>query len=152
MADTPWTEKMIASLKSMWTDGRLSASVIAKKLGLRSRSAVLGKLSRLGLMKTRPKAVTTANNHVARPRARKAPAGRQAPWAKPVSKPILVELDADGARIPRHLSIMEINHTTCKFPYGDSNFTYCGHRVADGSVYCMEHHLMSYTPVPVRVR
>lgn len=99
--------------------------------------------------------MNAANNHTARPRVRKAPIGRQAPWALPAISRAQVSIvpapDADDL-VPKHLTIMEIDSTTCKFPYGHSNFTYCGHTPAAGSVYCMAHHLMSYNPVPVRMR
>ena len=49
---TGWTEARVARLKQLWTDG-LSASGVARALGGVSRSAVLGKLLRLGLLKTR---------------------------------------------------------------------------------------------------
>jgi GcrA cell cycle regulator len=44
----PWTDERVELLKKLWLDG-LSASQIAKKLGRVTRSAVIGKVHRLGL-------------------------------------------------------------------------------------------------------
>lgn len=43
-----WNESNIATLKTLWREG-FSAGEIAKKLGIRSRSAVIGKVHRMGL-------------------------------------------------------------------------------------------------------
>ena len=47
-----WSEARIAQLVRLWTEG-VSASGIAETLGDVSRSAVLGKLHRLGLLRSR---------------------------------------------------------------------------------------------------
>lgn len=160
MADNPWlVEGRVDLIKALWRDG-LSGSQIALKLSAGiSRNAVIGKLYREGQLRTRSKQMNAANNsRSGRKRCAKGKNGpRPAPWALPaISRSRshgfyrAPELPAD--LVPKHLSIMQIDGTTCKFPYGDSDFTYCGHAVTNGSVYCMTHHLMSYTPVPVRVR
>ena len=46
---TPWTDERVDRLKRLWGAG-MSATEIAKKLGGTSRNAVIGKLSRLGLV------------------------------------------------------------------------------------------------------
>lgn len=46
---TPWTDERVDRLKRLWGAG-MSANEIAKKLGGTSRNAVIGKLSRLGLV------------------------------------------------------------------------------------------------------
>jgi hypothetical protein len=43
-----WTPHRIATLRRMWADGA-SAALIAERLGCASRSAVLGKVHRIGL-------------------------------------------------------------------------------------------------------
>ncbi|HVU41372.1 MAG TPA: GcrA family cell cycle regulator, partial [Xanthobacteraceae bacterium] len=47
-ADDTWTDDRIAVLKAMWAAGA-TATAIAERLGGLSRSAVLGKISRLRL-------------------------------------------------------------------------------------------------------
>ncbi|WP_374293040.1 sigma-70 family RNA polymerase sigma factor [Paenirhodobacter enshiensis] len=46
---TPWTDERVDRLKRLWGAG-MNANEIAKKLGGTSRNAVIGKLSRLGLV------------------------------------------------------------------------------------------------------
>ena len=43
-----WTDTRVAGLRKLWDEGH-TASVIAKKLGVVSRDAVIGKAHRLGL-------------------------------------------------------------------------------------------------------
>lgn len=66
-----WTSDRVEKLKTMWRDG-LSAGQIAKALGVASRSAVIGKVHRLGLsgraMPSKPTRIA------AKPRPPKAPA------------------------------------------------------------------------------
>lgn len=52
-AVTPWTEDRVETLTTLWNEG-MAASQIALKLGQTTRSAVLGKLGRMGLLGTRP--------------------------------------------------------------------------------------------------
>lgn len=49
-----WTTERVELAKKLWAEGR-SATEIANRLGGFTRSAVLGKLNRLGLLKTREK-------------------------------------------------------------------------------------------------
>lgn len=55
-----WTAGMVALAESMWAHGA-SASEISRGLGGISRSAVLGKLNRLGLLRTRSARVAINN-------------------------------------------------------------------------------------------
>lgn len=47
---TTWTDERIELMKKLWKDGK-SATEIAEQLGNVSRAAVLGKLSREGLLR-----------------------------------------------------------------------------------------------------
>ena len=51
---TFWTEQKIADLRRLWAEG-LTASQIARKIGAHSRNAVIGKVSRLGLISRKPR-------------------------------------------------------------------------------------------------
>lgn len=52
-----WTDERVETLKRLWADG-VSTAQIANELGAKSRNAIIGKASRLGLP-SRP-AITTA--------------------------------------------------------------------------------------------
>jgi len=59
-----WTEEAIATLKSLWSEGR-SARDIGERLGGVSRNAVIGKAHRLGLSKQSKPREEAATDHVA---------------------------------------------------------------------------------------
>ena len=40
--------------------------------------------------------------------------------------------------VPLHLNLLDLEHGQCRYPYGDSPFTFCGHPVLHGS-YCVPH-------------
>lgn len=42
--------------------------------------------------------------------------------------------------VPRNLSLMELEPNDCRYPYGDSDFFFCGHPQKQGSSYCGPHH------------
>ena len=39
----------------------------------------------------------------------------------------------------RHLTLIELQHGDCKWPEGDSNYTFCGAPQEFGSPYCAWH-------------
>jgi len=92
MTDMTWTDARIALLEKLWRDG-VSASGVAEALGEVSRSAVLGKLHRLKLLKSRqaaspPRRYQAAGPAAAlarEPSASQAVLGRSAPPEPPRS-------------------------------------------------------------------
>jgi len=131
-----WTEETVATIKALWAEG-YSASSIARQTGAPSRNAVLAKLNRLGLLGTRngpKKPRSTAD----RP-AKLAPVYVPPPPPPSQPDPILI----DG----RALRLIDLPARACRYAYGDSDFTFCGHGTIDGSQYCAHHHSVVYTPV-----
>jgi hypothetical protein len=64
----------------------------------------------------------------------------QQPYVAPTPKADTVE--------PRHITIMELGDRTCRWPYGEENFTYCGHQVEGDSPllpYCPSHTIRATT-------
>lgn len=47
---------------------------------------------------------------------------------------------------PLHVSILDLTDDCCRWPYGEQNFTFCGHRRIDGSSYCDAHDALSTAP------
>ncbi|WP_426441551.1 GcrA family cell cycle regulator [Bradyrhizobium genosp. P] len=51
---------------------------------------------------------------------------------------------------PRHLSLIELEHEDCRYPYGgdseDEPITFCGHRRRPDSSYCTPHFHLSRDP------
>ena len=70
-----WTEIRVADLKRMWAEGS-TAGKIAGELGGVSRSAVLGKIHRLGISETAPK----SKRALTAGRARRRPGWRPVQW------------------------------------------------------------------------
>ena len=53
---------------------------------------------------------------------------------------------------PRNVTLAELEAGECRYAYGDSDFTFCGHKVQPGSSYCRPHHMLCWTPARERVR
>ena len=82
-----WTDERVELMKKMWGEGQ-SASQIAKELGGVTRSAVIGKVHRLGLSnRASGGAATTAK--AAEPKAKAAPKAEPKPKPQPKTEPAL---------------------------------------------------------------
>jgi len=162
-----WTEENIELLKKLWSDG-LSASQVAAELGSScSRSAVIGKIHRLGLSerdkqsrnpgprsrKFAPTALAPGNADAwrAAQEAPKKSIGRQLPVrageadGRNKSAPTPV-VDASAPPESRFLTLLELDIHSCRWPIGDAGnldtFRYCGAPHADMSAnrpYCPFH-------------
>jgi GcrA cell cycle regulator len=121
MAMSTWTDERIEELKRLWNES-LTGTEIAKRLGLKDRNAVMGKIHRLGL--ARKNIATEAQ----------APANdTQPPEAEEALHPVLL-----------------LKEWSCRYPIGDplgSEFHFCGARRRSGLPYCEAHARIAYTPV-----
>jgi len=139
--ETWWNEIRKQLLRDLWDKN--SCSQIATKLGAVSRSAVVGCAHRMGLSK--PKPPPSARKRKKRVLTEAEKAIRRMP--KPIHEII------KGDDIPPLLdSILELRANTCAYPYGSSNFKFCGRPRHTGS-FCESHALLCYrTPEPRRIR
>jgi GcrA cell cycle regulator len=138
-----WTLARVESLKAYLLEG-FSSSQIAFKLGDTTRNAVIGKvnrlkLSRVGIMKkTAPRA----------PRQlppKSPPRQRYTPESKRITTVFdnVEMLNMRCAMIePLHILSAELEPHHCRWPYGQENYTFCGHDKHNGS-YCPEHFAIS---------
>src|ERR1700722_1613095 len=108
-----WSDERITALTSLWRDG-CSASQVARLLGGVSRSAVIGKIHRLGIAgrdaPSRPRAVSTrtaganrTTSHGGTRRNGPAPARRTPSQAEPFDvapTATLINLSEHGCRWP----------------------------------------------------
>ncbi len=159
-----WTNERVALLKQLWADG-LSASQIATKLKDVSRSAVIGKVHRLGLAGR----ATTPRVRTARPRsdialfpARTPQAQRRAftnPAPKPAPQPqerkaaAIIPLralpDLDEPAPEGSLKLLDLKDGMCHWPIGDpqeDGFHFCGRRGSFAGPYCERHAAIAYNP------
>lgn len=143
-----WTDQRVSELKRLWQAG-LSATQISPELGV-SRSAVLGKLHRLGISgRGQP------TNGDGRARCKKASAERhmrnrivRAAEAPPPIKSPPVRATPAKLAPPLRLSIDQLGRHTCRWPIGypgTPGFSYCGHRIEPGFSYCAPHNDDAYS-------
>lgn len=140
---TFWTDERVEIAKREWSAGS-SASMVAERLGC-SRSAVLGKLFRLGLstpsQRPRPK---PSRSHAWRPKA--APK-QQTPAQVLKTEPLPIPKADDIARV----SFDDLKPHHCRWPVGDPVKGFCGHQKVPGLPYCPSHAVRAYrAPQPSR--
>jgi GcrA cell cycle regulator len=119
-----WTAERLAVLKSMWADG-YSQAEIADALGLSSRGAVSGKLSRLGLSK----------------RERK------------IRRVVLPEVDPTLllSDVPpeRRIPLIDLEPEHCRFFCGDvgaEDGGFCPDHTIAGTSWCLHHYRVTHAP------
>ena len=148
MTTSVWTDDRIGRLKTLWLEGR-TAEQIARDLqnGI-SRSAVLGKVHRLGLSAGRPVRSSVSRTAAPEPRVE-----------RPAARPIMGRVAADPASAPAErvpdlpigeVTILTVRRGQCRWPYGDpaqANFSFCGRPVARGA-FCLCHAEVGYRTPP----
>lgn len=147
IAMTAWTAARIARLKALWKEGR-TAAAISLDLGAGiSRSAVLGKVHRMGLSSDRkaPSAPATPSE-----RQQQRPASQK---VRPIRPPQDRNTAGKSARPPAApplrgtRTILTVGRTDCRWPLGDPHrpgFSLCGCPVSRGA-YCEAHASMAYS-------
>jgi GcrA cell cycle regulator len=145
-----WTTERIERLTNCFEAG-LTCRQIAAEIGV-SRNAVIGKLSRLNLMRDK----------AGDPPARKNP-GAPAKTTLRRQYAILVAAYADrGAPDEfqpidetRHCSLFELSEARCRWPIstpGSADFCFCGNTPLEALPYCSGHSRLAYRPGPARKR
>ncbi len=141
-----WNEEHVTTLTRLWRDG-YSASQVARQLGGVSRSAVIGKVHRLGL---------TGRSAPSRPHA---PGGRLPTRAKASARASAggVGRTTHAARaetpaapqgpfdVAPTASLLTLTRHACRWPIGEpdaADFGFCGRAKAAGA-YCAGHAAMS---------
>jgi GcrA cell cycle regulator len=171
LANPKWgKEGLIDELKKLHADG-LSAGKIATKLGFSSRNAVIGKLHRLGIVKSRSigqrayinkpslsqgekiakglqdfataKRINTQKKHKLRV---KLPEDEAPPIAPEISNTLGAAFDA-AIPLEERRTLLELTSFTCRWPIGsptEKDFYFCGGQTDLVHVYC-RHHTMRAT-------
>lgn len=157
-----WTDDRVDVLKSNWAGGA-SAAQIADRLGGfehtadKGRSAVLGKVHRLGLSRSRETNAQRVGRIDKRRQARRA-ATKAAERAAPIAAPTVETVPPVAARPPsdvaRVASVLDLEHNHCRWPVGDPLQGFCGaDRVEIGGKlksYCACHHARAHTAAAPR--
>jgi GcrA cell cycle regulator len=144
--NNPWTEEEDKYIKENYKE--LSASQMSTKLPGRSRSAVIGRLHRLGL--------TKSDRPINRASKRPTVTGRGRTVEKKRSEAPIVKHNTKAASlkkkiypyappvVPKHIRLMDLKPNECRFPLGDGPFTFCGNTTKPGESYCPHHGYLSY--------
>ncbi|MBU4436378.1 MAG: GcrA family cell cycle regulator [Alphaproteobacteria bacterium] len=135
-----WNEERTAVLKRLWLEG-LSASQVARQLGGVSRSAVIGKVHRLGItvrdtpVRQRTSSVRAPSRIQVRPR-QAAPATMTAP------RSAAIRLATPGVELSATASILGLEIHSCRWPIGNpdqNDFGFCGREKTARVSYCDQH-------------
>lgn len=151
MTVSAWTEDRIERLKTLWREGKTAEQIALELQNGISRSAVLGKVHRMGLSAGRP----------ARPRIRGAKKARRPGEPDPGVMPDPVArattssagTPAQDACVPERPStgpdIVTVRRGQCRWPYGDpgEDFVLCGRPVVRGA-FCDGHAAVGYRAPP----
>lgn len=144
MAASVWTQDRIDRLRILWLEGQ-TAEQIARTLGAGiTRSAVLGKVHRLGLSTGRP---AVPVKPAVRPRpVRPTPRGRPVKVPTPTAT-ATEEIGLEGSGLA---TLLSVGLNDCRWPMGDpraEGFSLCGRQAVRGA-YCACHGAIAYRPVP----
>ncbi len=109
MRGESWTPERVETLRKLWRDGE-TAATIADRLGVMSRSAVLGKIFRLRL----PAADTGAANH--KPAGAGGMGGSSGGPARRRRGAVRTKrAKPPAAKATRHKTLLELTNTTCRW-------------------------------------
>jgi GcrA cell cycle regulator len=136
-----WNDARIAELTKQWQAG-FSASQVANHLGGVTRSAVIGKVHRLGISgRSRPSRPRSPGvREAGAARASSGGPRREAAVRAPRSEPVLIIETAPTA------TVLTLTEDSCRWPIGDPNqpeFGFCGRGRAGKGPYCLGHGLMA---------
>lgn len=144
MTASIWTQDRIDRLRTLWLEGR-TAEQVARTLGAGiTRSAVLGKVHRLGLSTGRQPAPVKA---AVLPRGGR-PTARGRPVAPP--PPTATAPQGIGLEEPGLATLLSVGGHGCRWPMGDpqiKGFSLCGRQAVRGA-YCARHGAIAYRPAP----
>lgn len=158
-------EGVIDFLKERYNDGASAADIAAKinaKWGCEiTRSSVLGKLHRMGLVRS-PTSVRAAMRAGARLQAKRDRAAQALPKREPTVRQSTlaavmerVPLDPipaaeNPADFPDRVTLQKLTDKSCRWPIGDpqhEDFGFCGKDKVTGLPYCEHHARRAYRPV-----
>lgn len=152
-----WTDEKIKELKALWAEGH-SASVVAAKIGARSRNSVLSKVHRLGLSKDQPRATHHRQTQTPKPREpMQKPIGTVGNIPLPEVEPVILTIKTFPKICGLPAALLLRADRQCCFPLGgepweeDFHFRTNERLSAKGSQYCAGHQkIMSSKGAPRR--
>ena len=140
-----WTTERVAQLRSC-VDAGLSCGQIAYEIGV-SRNAVIGKINRLGLSRTRNADAPRLRTPMRRPHVLTQRSALKALFA---SEPVTEDVVSTEP-----CSLLNLAPRRCRWPISagsTAELSFCGNITADGMSYCAGHARMAYRLSPQRAR
>jgi GcrA cell cycle regulator len=137
-----WTDERTRDLTRLWQGG-LSASQVARQLGDVSRSAVIGKLHRMGIAGRETPSRPRATPGHASPRPRSAPRGGRISPAPPQARR---PSPTQAFEVAPTATLAGLSEHGCRWPIGEpdeAGFGFCGRTRAGRGAYCQGHSPMS---------
>ena len=139
MTASAWTDDRIGRLKKLWLEGRTAEQIARDLANGITRSAVLGKVHRMGLSAGRsgrpPKRLAAA------PKPLRLAPTRFRP-AQPIGAPS--EVAAEHGLV----TLLSVRRCQCRWPFGEpgtADFSLCGQPVTRGA-FCASHAAIAYRP------
>ena len=157
-----WSQERVELLKKL-LEQRLSARVVAQRLGGVTRNAVIGKAKREGFAlqspsnPPMPRYIVEAQTTAQRKKRIPPPPGRITQNVTPrvrikptfPAEPVVIHEDIYVAPADRK-GILELTESSCKWPIGDpreADFHFCGGPRVPGLPYCEGHCKRAYQTV-----
>jgi len=156
--DNAWTDEQVESLKKLWAEG-LSCSAIARQVGISTKSAVIGKLHRLGLAGRAQAVNRKSENKLSKAQIKARPT---TPFGQP-KKPKLppppkspIQSLRDVAMTAEPLppaapdlpplvaSVLDLESHHCRWIPGEPSGGFCGRQKVQGLPYCECHALRAF--------
>jgi hypothetical protein len=132
-----WPQALTDAVTDLWKKTRLSAKQIGEQVG-KTRNAVLGKIGRLGLLKTTNR--DYRNNH-SRKAARREPSPPAVLRSGPGRR---VFLPSPGAPVHSlNVPFMETRYGQCRYMAGDERIC-CGQPTVFRGSWCADHYRMVF--------
>ena len=139
MTASAWTDDRIGRLKTLWLAGQTAEQIARDLANGITRSAVLGKVHRMGLSAGRP----------GRPPKRPG-TGPKPPRLAPTGSLAARPIDARPVAATEHglVTVLSVRRCQCRWPFGEpgaADFSLCGQPVTRGA-FCALHAAIAYRP------
>ena len=159
--DSPWVDpKINTELEELWKYHSCSeiAKILNEKFDLElTRNSVVGRVFRMGLT-VKDKTETSAPKYrgsgdgwkpekkprLRKPRLRIVHGGNGGSLRLVETRSMEMEPLRCVEVSPLHLNFEQIENDSCRYPFGETNFTFCGHKCAEDSSYCPSHKSLCY--------
>jgi GcrA cell cycle regulator len=139
LSTTPWTADLVERLTALWAEGYTATQVVNELAdGKITRSAVIGKVHRLGLPRRKPRQPAQYRTRESYRRGSKPPKPPLPQPPKPPPPPPSPGLQPKMRRLP----FFKLGPRHCHWPLGsllDPPRLFCGGDTNKGEVYCPHH-------------